>query len=99
MAGHRVYIHGYSDEEAGRLVEQAEFLAQWVMEDINLASYRSVLEVGIGVGAETRLLRARWPHLRVVGLDVSGDQVARARRVLHYDVLSGAVKLMVASAD
>ena len=36
----------------------------------------------MGVGAETRLLRARWPQLRVVGVDISDGQLAHARRVL-----------------
>jgi SAM-dependent methyltransferase len=88
------YIHGYSDDEAERLIAQAEFLSPWVFDGVDLSSARCLLEVGVGVGAETRLLRARWPGLRVVGVDVSADQIARARRVLEADVAAGMVELI-----
>ncbi|HEY7955782.1 MAG TPA: methyltransferase domain-containing protein [Polyangia bacterium] len=92
------YIHGYSDEEARRLIEQAEHLAPWVFDGVALDGARTLLEVGVGVGAETRLLRARWPELRVIGCDLSDGQLAHARRVLAADVESGAVELVRASA-
>lgn len=92
------YLHGYSDEEAQRLIAQAEFLAPWVFDGVDLGGVGTLLEVGMGVGAETRLLRARWPGLRVVGCDISEAQVARARHVLADDVAAGAVEVMCASA-
>src|SRR4051812_36693575 len=92
------YIHGYTDEEAERLIAQAEFLARWVFDGVDLDGVGTLLEVGMGVGAETRLLRARWPRLRVVGCDISDGQLAHARRVLADDVASGAVELLRASA-
>ncbi|MCU1281128.1 MAG: SAM-dependent methyltransferase [bacterium] len=92
------YIHGYTDEEAQRLIDQAEFLAPWVFDGVALDGARTLLEVGMGVGAETRLLRARWPGLRVLGCDISDGQLAHARRVLADDVAAGAVELMRASA-
>jgi SAM-dependent methyltransferase len=92
------YIHGYTDEEAQRLIDQAEFLAPWVFDGVELAGVETLLEVGMGVGAETRLLRARWPQLRVVGCDISDAQLGHARRVLAADVASGAVELIRASA-
>lgn len=92
------YIHGYTDEEARRLIDQAEFLAPWVFDGVALDGVGTLLEVGMGVGAETRLLRARWPQLRVVGCDISDGQLAHARRVLADDIAAGAVELMRASA-
>jgi ubiquinone/menaquinone biosynthesis C-methylase UbiE len=92
------YIHGYTDEEAQRLIDQAEFLAPWVFDGVHFEGVRTLLEVGMGVGAETRLLRARWPELRVVGVDISDGQLAHARRVLADDVAAGAVELIRASA-
>ncbi|HZS39749.1 MAG TPA: methyltransferase domain-containing protein [Polyangia bacterium] len=92
------YIHGYSDAEAERLLEQAEFLARWVMPGVDLDGVERLLEPGVGVGAETRLLLRRWPSLRIVGVDVSEDSLARARRVLDGDVARGAVSLVRASA-
>jgi SAM-dependent methyltransferase len=52
----------------------------------------------MGVGAETRLLRARWPQLRVLGCDISEAQLGHARRVLAGDIAAGAVELAHASA-
>jgi len=92
------YIHGYTDEEAQRLIDQAEFLAPWVFDGVDLGGARTLLEVGMGVGAETRLLRARWPELRVVGCDIADGQLAHARRVLADDVAAGQVELIRASA-
>src|SRR6478735_8614983 len=65
------YMHVYTDEEAQRLIDQAEFLAPWVFDGVDLTGVGTLLEVGMGVGAETRLLRARWPRLRVLGCDIA----------------------------
>jgi ubiquinone/menaquinone biosynthesis C-methylase UbiE len=92
------YLHGYTDEEAERLISQAEFLAPWVFDGVRLDGVATLLELGVGVGAETRLLRARWPRLRVVGVDISDGQLAHARRVLAADVAEGRVELIRASA-
>ncbi|MDB4970696.1 MAG: SAM-dependent methyltransferase [Myxococcales bacterium] len=92
------YIHGYTDEEAQRLIDQAEFLAPFVFDGVELDGVGTLLEVGMGVGAETRLLRRRWPQLRVVGCDISDGQLAHARRILAADVAAGAVELIRASA-
>jgi ubiquinone/menaquinone biosynthesis C-methylase UbiE len=91
------YIHGYSDAEAERLITQAEFLAPWVFDGVTLASVTRLLEVGVGVGAETRLLRARWPQLHVVGVDVSPLQLQYARHVLAADIAAAQVTLVRAS--
>jgi SAM-dependent methyltransferase len=92
------YIHGYSAAEAERLITQAEFLAPWVFDGVALENVATLLEVGVGVGAETRLMRRRWPHLRVIGVDISDGQLAHARRVLADDVAAGAVELVRAPA-
>ncbi len=76
------YIHGYTADEAQRLETQAEFLARWVFKDLSLAGAHELLEVGVGVGAETRILRRLWPELRITGVDLSESQLAYARRSL-----------------
>ena len=88
----------YTDEEAQRLIDQAEFLAPWVFDGLSLDGVGTLLEVGMGVGAETRLLRARWPQLHVLGCDISEAQLGHARRVLAGDIAAGAVELAHASA-
>jgi ubiquinone/menaquinone biosynthesis C-methylase UbiE len=92
------YIHGYTDEEAERLLAQADFLARWVFDGLDLSNVKTLYEAGVGVGAETRHLRARWPQLRIFGVDISDGQLAHARRVLAADVAAGAVELVRASA-
>jgi SAM-dependent methyltransferase len=77
------YIHGYTDEEAERLVRQAEFLEPFVFDGMALDGVGSLLEVGVGVGAETRLMLRRWPSLRVTGVDVSQESLERARQTLR----------------
>jgi ubiquinone/menaquinone biosynthesis C-methylase UbiE len=90
----RVYIHGESDEEAERLLEQAEILGKWVLDDLDFTGVEHLLEVGVGVGAETRLYRRRWPALRVTGLDFSPHQLERARVVLARDLAASSVQLV-----
>jgi ubiquinone/menaquinone biosynthesis C-methylase UbiE len=91
------YIHGYSDDEAERLVAQAEYLAPWVFDGVRLDGVRTLLEVGVGVGAETRLIRARWPELRIIGVDISAHQLRHAWRLLGEDLRARHVLLARAS--
>lgn len=91
------YIHGYSDAEAERLLRQAEFLAPYVLDDIDLAGVRTLVEVGVGVGAETRLLLRRWPLLHVLGVDVSLGSLLRARTTLAGALEERRVHLLRAS--
>jgi ubiquinone/menaquinone biosynthesis C-methylase UbiE len=96
MSAPKGYIHGYSDDEAERLLAQARFLAPFVIEGLPLDGVTRVLEVGVGVGAETQLLRARWPELRITGVDVSQGSLERAHQTLR-DQPRGAVELLRAS--
>jgi SAM-dependent methyltransferase len=92
------YIHGFTDDEAERLIQQADFLAPWVFDGVDLSGVRMLYEPGIGVGAETRHILERWPHLHVIGVDLSEVQLSRARRVLGGEIRAGAVELVSASA-
>jgi SAM-dependent methyltransferase len=92
------YIHGFTDEEAARLVSQADFLAPWVFAGLDLAGVGTLYEPGVGVGAETRHLLRRWPSLRVIGVDLSEGQLAHARRLLAEELRGGSVELVHASA-
>ncbi len=46
---------------------------------IRVADPHSVIDLGCGPGNSTQVLRSRWPHARVVGLDSSAEMIAAAR--------------------
>ena len=43
---------------------------------IDLPRPESIVDLGCGPGNSTRLLRARWPRARVLGLDSSPEMIA-----------------------
>lgn len=73
------YLHGYRDEEQERLLGQADYLEDLVFEGVDFSKTKKVLEVGCGVGAQTRVLLRRFPDLTVVGIDAEAKQIERAR--------------------
>jgi trans-aconitate 2-methyltransferase len=46
---------------------------------IRVDSAESILDVGCGPGNSTQVLRLRWPHAEITGLDASGEMIERAR--------------------
>lgn len=46
---------------------------------IDLPRPESIVDLGCGPGNSTRLLRARWPRARILGLDSSPEMIAAAR--------------------
>ena len=73
------YLHGYLGEEQERLLLQAEFLEDLVYEGVDFSETKAIIEVGCGVGAQTRVLLRRFPNLRVSGIDAEPKQVERAK--------------------
>jgi len=88
------YIHGYSGGEFRRLIEQAELLAPFVFGGIDHAATGTLLEVGCAVGAELKLMLARWPHLKLTGVDLSEVHLDRARSYLAGESGAGKVRLV-----
>ena len=56
------YVHGYSDEEANRLRDQANTLANLMHDDTKYSAGSRVLEAGCGVGAQTVMLAKNSPN-------------------------------------
>lgn len=75
------YVHGYSDRERARLLDQAATLSDLLHHDTRYAPGASVLEAGCGVGAQTVTLARNSPGARFTSVDVSPRslEVARAR--------------------
>lgn len=74
------YVHGYSDREGGRLLDQASALTDLLHHDTAYPPGSLVLEAGCGVGAQTVTLAARSPEARFVSIDMSEGSLAEAER-------------------
>lgn len=76
------YLHGFSEDEQDRLYRQARFSEQTIFSNIDFSRQQRLLEVGVGVGAQTEILLRRFPRLNVVGIDRSPRQLEQATRLL-----------------
>lgn len=92
------YIHGYDPQEQKRLIEQARFLEPWVYPDVDFNRALHILEVGSGVGAQTKILLRRFPQLKIDCVDLSEAQLNQARVYLKREIAQGRVRLIQANA-
>jgi len=65
------YVHGYTEREHARLVDQATTLTDLLHHDTRYPLGTSVLEAGCGVGAQTVTLARNSPGARFTCIDVS----------------------------
>lgn len=93
------YIHGFSASEQARLLAQADALASVVFGGLDLADAHTLLEVGCGVGAQTRQLLMRWPHMQIHAIDQSPSHLAAAAEHLRAARADGQVRLTRARAE
>lgn len=87
------YLHGYTVKEQDRLIHQARFLEPYVYAGIDLEYNKKLLEVGCGVGAQTKILTRRFPDLKIDGVDLSPEQLNTARITLKDEIKSKQVRL------
>lgn len=73
------YVHGYTDRESERLVDQANSLTALLHSDTAYPAGAMVLEPGCGVGAQTVTLARNSPHALIVSLDLAQASLAAAR--------------------
>jgi len=75
------YVHGYSEREQARLVDQASTLADLLHAGTRYPAGSHVLEAGCGVGAQTLTLARNSPGAQFTCVDVSAEslEVAQAR--------------------
>ncbi|KPQ14392.1 MAG: Methylase involved in ubiquinone/menaquinone biosynthesis [Algoriphagus marincola HL-49] len=73
------YIHGYLTGEQDRLLEQAGMLASLIYPWIDLAGRSKVLEVGSGVGAQTKVLLELYPEMHLTCVELEASQIEKAR--------------------
>jgi len=93
------YLHGFSKKEQDRLYHQARFLESTIFHNLDLSMARNLIEVGCGVGAQTAILLERFPQLRVTGVDISPEQLKRAKEHLKSEIARGRVELVPSRAQ
>ena len=82
------YVHGYTERESQRLVEQSEALTDLLHEGIRYPAGALVLEAGCGVGAQTLTLATRSPQTRFVSVDISAESLQQARARIRRSGIS-----------
>ncbi|MDD3753731.1 MAG: methyltransferase domain-containing protein [Methanobacterium sp.] len=82
------YVHGYSEREAIRLVDQAKTLSSLMHHDTCYPSGSLVLEAGCGVGAQTITLARNSPHAKITSLDISEPSLNHARALINEEGIS-----------
>lgn len=76
------YLHGYSRTEFERLLHQANFLAESVYSNLHIPKRGNLIEMGCGVGAQTRILLERYPDLHITSIDRTAEQIEFAKEVI-----------------
>jgi SAM-dependent methyltransferase len=74
------YVHGYSEREIERLIDQAATLSDLLHHDTRYPAGASVLEAGCGVGAQTVTLVRNSPEALFTCIDISPESLDAAKR-------------------
>jgi ubiquinone/menaquinone biosynthesis C-methylase UbiE len=82
------YVHGYSKEEANRLVDQANTLDNILHEGTKYSAGSNVLEAGCGVGAQTIRLAKSSPDAEITSIDISEDSIMQAKELVEQNGFS-----------
>lgn len=73
------YVHGYSEREAERLVDQAGAVCELLHHDTRYPEGCTVLEAGCGVGAQTVTLAANSPGAQFICIDIAEESLQKAQ--------------------
>ncbi len=93
------YLHGFDKKEQDRLVHQALFLEPYVYAGVDLKKVNRLLEVGCGVGAQSKILLKRFPKIKITGVDFSTAQLHVASQYLKKPIKDGKVELLQQDAQ
>lgn len=77
-----IYLHGYSEWEQERLLQQNDILSKYIYQRIDLSAARKVIEIGCGVGAQMIYMLRKYPELHITGLELEEKQLEKARQNL-----------------
>lgn len=89
------YIHGYSNQEQERLVQQAQYWRdQLIVKDLNYQAGENLLEIGCGAGAVLNILGQTFPGLKLAGIDLSDKQIEYAiNHLSNFNLNNGDLKV------
>jgi len=73
------YVHGYTEREHKRLIDQATTLCELLHHDTHYPPGARVLEAGCGVGAQTVTLARNSPGASFISIDMSAQSLEAAR--------------------
>ena len=82
------YVHGYSEREAERLLDQANTVRDLLHHDTSYPAGNMVLEPGCGVGAQTITLARKSPDTKFVSMDISPSSIGKACLLVEGEGLS-----------
>ncbi|UZR96752.1 methyltransferase domain-containing protein (plasmid) [Chondrinema litorale] len=77
------YVHGYSNEESQRLNDQAKTMAEILHYDSFWEEKSSILEVGCGVGAQTKIITKQNPTSHFTSIDFSEKSLLKAQETIN----------------
>jgi ubiquinone/menaquinone biosynthesis C-methylase UbiE len=79
------YIHGYSEREGIRLIEQSEILEKILHKGTIYEPCSSILEAGCGVGAQTVILAKNNPDSFITSVDISKESLKLAKKSVEAE--------------
>ena len=85
------YVHGYTEREHTRLVDQATTLSELLHHDTRYPAGARVLEAGCGVGAQTVTLARNSPDAHFVSIDLSAESLDTARARVRDAAISNVI--------
>ncbi len=77
------YIHGYSEKESKRLHDQASTLDELLHHDSIFPVNSKILEVGCGVGSQTKIIAPKNPSCQFTSIDISEVSLNQAKKTIQ----------------
>lgn len=93
------YLHGFEKKEQDRLLYQAKILEPYLFKGVKLEKVKNLLEVGCGVGAQSRIMLKKYHKLKITGVDLSEAQLSSAKENLKSAIKNNRVQLFKQDAQ
>lgn len=77
------YVHGYTEKELKRLQDQANTLDELLHYDSIFPENSKILEVGCGVGSQTKIIAPKNPSCHFTSIDISETSLEKAKTMIQ----------------